>query len=71
MKRPEKLRIIEALVLASPEPITSARLAAISIYQGQAESGSPEGPIRLRSTVQQLGAEATEIDWRARISDLM
>jgi segregation and condensation protein A len=48
-----------------------ARLAAISLYQGQAESGSPEGPIRLRSTVQQPGAEATEVDWRARISDLM
>jgi segregation and condensation protein B len=29
MKRPEKLRIIEALVLASPEPISSSRLAAI------------------------------------------
>ncbi len=29
MNRPEKLRIIEALVLASPEPISSSRLAAI------------------------------------------
>ena len=29
MRRPEKLRIIEALVLAAPEPISSARLAAI------------------------------------------
>ena len=48
-----------------------ARLAAISLYQGQTESGSPEGPIRLRSTVQPPGAEATEVDWRARISDLM
>jgi segregation and condensation protein A len=44
------------------------RLAAIRIYQGVADSGSPAGPIRLRGTEQE---PAAEIDWRARISDLM
>jgi segregation and condensation protein A len=48
-----------------------ARLAAISIYQGQDESGSPAGPIRIRAVLQESAAEAVGIDWRARISDLM
>jgi segregation and condensation protein A len=45
-----------------------ARLAALHIYQGLAESGSPEGPIRLRRSDE--GGE-DRIYWRQRISELM
>jgi segregation and condensation protein A len=43
-----------------------ARLSALRIYQGLADDGSPSGPIRLRRS-----PEGAEVDWRARISELM
>jgi hypothetical protein len=45
-----------------------ARLQALSLYQGIGESGSPEGPIRLRA-VRDVDPAAPH--WRERISDLM
>ena len=45
-----------------------ARLEAIRIYQGVGESGSPDGPIRLRLVTDE---SRTLPHWRERISDLM
>ena len=46
-----------------------ARLAALHLYQGLGESGSPEGPIRLRKAEDtHLGSSAP---WSERISELM
>jgi segregation and condensation protein A len=46
-----------------------ARLAALHIYQGIGEAGSPEGPIRLRKADEaHLGSSA---EWSERISELM
>jgi segregation and condensation protein A len=47
-----------------------ARLQAIRIYQGVAESGNPSGAIRLRA-VGDEGADGDAPHWRDRISDLM
>ncbi len=44
-----------------------ARLAALRIYQGLSESGTPEGPIRMRRA--SLDSEGSE--WRDRITELM
>ena len=43
-----------------------ARLGAVSLFQGVADSGAPAGPIRLRAT----GGELAD-DWVNRISELM
>ena len=47
-----------------------ARLQAIRIYQGVAESGNPSGAIRLRA-VRDDAADGDAPHWRDRISDLM
>jgi segregation and condensation protein A len=58
-----------ALLVASFLAILElARLQALSLYQGIGESGSPEGPIRLRA-VRDVDPAAPH--WRERISDLM
>lgn len=44
-----------------------ARLAALRIYQGLSERGTPEGPIRVRRAV----VDGDEPQWRDRISDSM
>jgi segregation and condensation protein A len=44
-----------------------ARLAALRIYQGLSERGTPEGPIRIRRAT----LEADDPDWRQRITASM
>ncbi len=44
-----------------------ARLAALRIYQGLSERGTPEGAIRVR----RASLEADDPDWRDRITDTM
>jgi segregation and condensation protein A len=44
-----------------------ARLAALRIYQGLSERGTPEGPIRIR----RASLEADDPDWRERITESM
>ncbi|MCG8592654.1 MAG: segregation/condensation protein A [Proteobacteria bacterium] len=54
-----------ALVVATFLAILElARLAALHLYQGAGEAGTPEGPIRLRRT-------GNPVDWSERISELM
>jgi segregation and condensation protein A len=61
--RPVRLAVVVATFLGILE---LARLGAVSIFQGLAESGAPTGPIRLRAT----GGELSD-DWVNRISELM
>ena len=44
-----------------------ARLAALRIYQGLSDRGTPEGPIRLR----RASLETDDPEWRERITDTM
>ncbi len=44
-----------------------ARLAALRIYQGLSERGTPEGPIRVRRAV----VAGDDLQWRERIADTM
>ena len=44
-----------------------ARLAALRIYQGLSERGTPEGPIRVRRAV----VAGDDPQWRERIAESM
>jgi len=62
------------LVIASFLAILElARLQALRIYQGMGETGNPNGPIRLRATLDppEGGTSEATAHWRDRISDLM
>ena len=62
------------LVIASFLAILElARLQALRIYQGIGETGNPNGPIRLRATLDppEGGTSEATAHWRDRISDLM
>jgi segregation and condensation protein A len=60
--KPTRTRIVTTFLAM----LELTRLSAVRIYQGVAEAGAPEGPIRLRRAGEGTGAE-----WSARISDLM
>jgi len=62
------------LVIASFLAILElARLQALRIYQGIGETGNPNGPIRLRASLDppEGGTSEATAHWRDRISDLM
>jgi segregation and condensation protein A len=68
-ERTSDIPLTRPLVIASFLAILElVRLQALRVYQGLGGSGSPEGPIRLRTV---RDAEDGEVHWRDRISDLM